>query len=232
MELDDRLNEIADRPLAVEMPADGGKAREELTANKPQFRDLEQDGEMRVDSLDVKDESFKEETQMKSMAGEPSTSRIARREGQALLSNMSSSQGRVAGVLPVRARIPVTGQSIRFSKSLIVKEVPIQLPLYYVSKGMILTIKFILLGLGLFIVIRIRRKIKKSIQALIDLVQPHLQSFKPFTNPFRLMVVTVILSLLASYLSTIWLILSLLAFTAALTRWLLTLIRIPQGGRV
>lgn len=203
-----------------------------FAANKPQSESLEQDMEMMVDRLEAIDESFKGEAEMTSMADAPSPSRIALREGQALHSNMSSSQGRVAGVLPVRARIPVTGQSLRFSKTLIVKEVPIQLPLYYVSKGMILTIKFMLLGLGFFIVIRFRREIAKLAQALIAHVQPRLQSFKPFTNPFRLVVVTVVLSLLASYLSTIWLVLSLLAFTAALTRWLLTLIRIPQGGRV
>lgn len=152
--------------------------------------------------------------------------------GQSRRDSDASDHGRVSGVLPVRARIPVTGQFLRFSKTLIVKEVPIQLALYYVSKPAIRLMKLTMLGMGCFIAIRFRRETSKWTRTLRTHIQPRLRLLKPWTTPFRLMVATVVLSLLASSLSTLWQVFSLMAFTAALTRWLLTLIRIPQGGRV
>jgi len=137
----------------------------------------------------------------------------------------------VAGVLPIRVRVPVQGQLIRFSKDLAVENKSIQLELYHVSSGLIKFLKLILLVVFLLVIYRRRKSIVNYLIRIKSFILPYLNWTPKMKTPFGMMLTCLVFCVIFSYISpTKWLAFALLAYIVALGRWILNLIRIPQGG--
>jgi len=134
-----------------------------------------------------------------------------------------------AGVLPIRVRVPVGGQVHRFSKSLLLQNVPIPLTHYYFHERIMALLK----GLGLLFLLvcvyRLRRQLWRLARAFNQRVQRIVRTMKPMITHPGLVITTMILCLFASYVSLGLLIFTLLLFLLAVARWLIFLVRIPQG---
>lgn len=138
----------------------------------------------------------------------------------------------VAGVLPIRVLVPLNGVVSQFSKDLLVKGESIKVPLFIIS----MTFVRIIYGLGLviigFVIYRTRQRFVNLALVLRRIAQPYIDQIKPYATPFNLVIATAVLNLLVAYVVPVLILFSIIGFLMALGRWILKLVRVPEGGNL
>ncbi len=139
---------------------------------------------------------------------------------------------RVAGVLPIRVDVPVNGHVTRYSKDLLVKGEAITLPIYLVSVNFLrMLILAVLVMIGVFLH-KVRERLFVFGTRLREMAQPHMTRFAPLSTPFNLVIVTAVLNLVIAFILPPLVYLTVIGFLFALGRWILGLLRVPQGGKL
>jgi hypothetical protein len=105
---------------------------------------------------------------LKSPALKPQLMRIPE---SAFRSDTPSAPSEVAGVLPIRVRVTPMGQSYQFAKSLPEKNSFLSLPLYYISRGLMNFLRWILAVLLLCVLYRRRSNITQRVRQILDSVR-------------------------------------------------------------